>query len=88
MMQSDPPADAYDGKRGVLVHDQGDMLRLNDKYSAQLAQLVYKNGTRVLKLGIVDNATGKTVAYTWANPEAERIGINLRWVQVGFTRNK
>ena len=88
IMQTDPPADAYDGQRNVEIHDQGGMVKINEKYSAQLAQLTYKNGTKVLKLGIVDNSTGKTIAYTWTNPEAERIGINLRWLQAGFTLKK
>ncbi len=81
----DGPADAWAGQRDLLTHDQGGLVRINDRFSAQLAQLTYKNGTRVLKLGIVDNATGKTIAYTWANHDAKRIGINLRWIQAGFT---
>ena len=88
MTGQDAPADAWTGQRNLMIHDQGGMVKINDKFSAQLAQLTYKNGTKVLKLGIVDNATGKTVAYTWANPEAERIGINLRWIQAGFTLKK
>jgi len=88
MTGQDAPADAWDGQRNLMIHDQGGMVKINDKFSAELAQLTYKNGTKVLKLGIVDNASGKTVAYTWANPEAERIGINLRWVQAGFTLKK
>ena len=88
MTGQDAPADAWDGQRNLMIHDQGGMVKINDKFSAQLAQLTYKNGTKVLKLGIVDNATGKTVAYTWANPDATRIGINLRWIQAGFTLKK
>jgi CpeT/CpcT family (DUF1001) len=88
MTGQDAPADAWDGQRNLMIHDQGETIKINDKFSAQLAQLTYKNGTKVLKLGIVENASGKTVAYTWANPEAERIGINLRWIQAGFTLKK
>ena len=88
MTGQDAPADAWDGQRNLMIHDQGGMVKINEKFSAQLAQLAYKNGTKVLKLGIVDNATGKTVAYTWANPDATRIGINLRWIQAGFTLKK
>jgi hypothetical protein len=40
----------------------------------------------VLKLSIVGDADGATLAYAWANPEASRIGINLGWVQVGLDR--
>jgi CpeT/CpcT family (DUF1001) len=88
MTGQDAPADAWDGQRSLTIHDQGETIKINDKFSAQLAQLTYKNGTKVLKLGIVDNASGKTVAYTWTNTEAERIGINLRWIQAGFTLKK
>ena len=84
----DAPADAWDGQRNLIIYDQGGRVKINDKFSAELAQLTYKNGTKVLKLGIVENASGKTVAYTWANPEAERIGINLRWIQAGFALKK
>jgi hypothetical protein len=38
----------------------------------------------VLKLSVVGDADGATLAYAWANPEATRIGINLGWVQVGL----
>ena len=38
----------------------------------------------MLKLSVVDDASGRTLAYAWTNPEATRIGINLGWVQVGL----
>lgn len=88
MTGQDAPAADWDGQQNLTIYDQGGTVKINDKFSAQLAQLAYKNGTKVLKLGIVENASGKTVAYTWANPEAERIGINLRWIQAGFTLKK
>lgn len=88
MTGQDAPADDWDGQRDLEIYDQGGRIKINDKYSAELAQLNYKNGTKVLKLGVIENASGKTVAYTWTNPEAERIGINLRWIQVGLTLKK
>jgi hypothetical protein len=88
MRGADAPAEAWDGQRNLQIHDQGGTVKINEKFSAELAQLAYKNGTRVLKLGIVETASGKTVAYVWASPEAERIGINLRWIQAGFTLQK
>lgn len=84
----DYAAEDYAGQTKIQIHDQGDIVKINDKYSVQLAQLKYKTGLPVLKLGIIDNTSGKTISYTWANPEAERIGINLRWIQVGFTLKK
>lgn len=85
MIGQDAPTDDWTGQRNLMIHDQGGMIKINDKFSAQLAQLTHRNGTKVMTLKIIENATGKAVAYTWTNPEAERIGINLRWVQVGFT---
>lgn len=56
-------------------------------YSLLLERLTYREGNvPVLKLSIVEDASGRTLAYAWANPEATRIGINLGWVQVGLER--
>ncbi|MBX7170445.1 MAG: chromophore lyase CpcT/CpeT [Pyrinomonadaceae bacterium] len=88
MSNQDFKADEYDGKTKILLHDQGGTVKLNDKYSVQLAQLQYKNGTWVLTLKVLENSTGKAVAYSWTNPEAEKLGINLRWVQAGFSLKK
>jgi hypothetical protein len=56
-------------------------------YSLVLERLTYREGNvPVLKLSIVGDADGATLAYAWANPEASRIGINLGWVQVGLDR--
>jgi hypothetical protein len=57
-------------------------------YSLGLERLTYREGNvPVLKLSVIDDATGAAVAYAWANPEATRIGINLGWVQVGLDRD-
>lgn len=54
-------------------------------YSLVLERLTYREGdVPVLKLSVVGDADGSTLAYAWANPEATRIGINLGWVQVGL----
>lgn len=75
------------------LHNEGDKLKLIDKngvdtgYSIELSKLTYQNTkTSILKLGLIDNATDKTITYIWADIEAPRIGMNLRWVQVGLTR--
>lgn len=57
-------------------------------YSLGLERLTYRDGNvPVLKLSILDDADGRTLAYAWANPQATRIGINLGWVQVGLDRS-
>ncbi len=56
-------------------------------YSLLLERLTYREGNvPVLKLSIVDDRSGRTLAYAWANPEATRIGLSLGWVQVGLDR--
>jgi len=77
---------------GLRMHNEGQVVPLITKegvdtgYSLQLAQLTYQNTqTSILKLGLIDKE-GYTFTYIWANPEATRIGINLRWMQVGMTQ--
>ena len=79
--------------RDLDLHDEGFVVSIVDGgepagYAVELVRLTYQNTrTAVLKLGIVDESTGETVSYSWAEPGAERIGINLRWVQAGVTRS-
>lgn len=77
--------DEYNGKRDIIIHDQGQIVKISDKYSIQLAALKYSPTLEVLTLKVIDNATGKTISYSWTNPDAKRIGINLRWIQAGLT---
>ena len=54
-------------------------------YSVELAQLTYQETkTPILKLAVLDKE-GHAFTYIWANPEAERLGINMRWMQLGLT---
>lgn len=53
-------------------------------YSLLLETLVVQDGELpLLKLSIVDSA-GQVIAYAWSDPDAQRIGINLGWIQVGL----
>jgi hypothetical protein len=55
-------------------------------YSLMLERATYRDGNvPVLKLSVLDDATGSTISYAWSNPEAERIGISLGWIQVGLS---
>ncbi|HET9031526.1 MAG TPA: hypothetical protein VFN25_01340 [Dokdonella sp.] len=57
----------------------------NSGYSLELERATYRDGNvQVVKLSVIDDASGRVLAYSWANPEATRIGINLGWVQVGL----
>ncbi len=87
-------ADEYVFVREARWHDEGFVLPVLDGerptgYAIELARLTYQNTrTAVLKLGVVDTATGETLAYAWAEPGADRIGVNLRWIQAGLTRER
>lgn len=55
-------------------------------YSLMLERATYRDGNvPVLKLSVLEDATGSTISYAWTNPEAMRIGISLGWVQVGLS---
>lgn len=79
-----------------VIHNEGEIVPiLDDKsgantgYSLQLAQLTYQNThDPVLKLGLIENKSGRTVAYSWASTNAKQIGMNLRWFQAGVTQRR
>lgn len=90
----DPDAadDAWVFMSKFTVHSEGQKVRLVEKdgaptgYAIQLESLIYQNtDTPVLKLGLIEEASGKTITYVWANPDATRLGMNLRWFQAGLT---
>lgn len=91
----DPDAenpDDYTFIAGLRWHNEGGKAPLITKegvdtgYTVELARLTYQNtGVAILKLGLIENETGKTAKYIWANPDAKQIGMNLRWIQVGAT---
>ncbi len=57
----------------------------NSGYSLELERATYRDGyVPVVKLSVIEDASGRAIAYAWANPEATRIGINLGWLQVGL----
>jgi hypothetical protein len=76
----------------IALHSEGQRLVLKRKdgsdspWELEFAVLTYQNTRRpVLKFGLVDRASGKSIAYTWANPEASNIGLNIGWFQSGLT---
>ena len=76
----------------VIFHNEGQTSPILDDdgkptgYSIQLARLTYQNTkTAILKLGLIEDASGETLVYTWAATDSSRIGINLRWLQAGLT---
>jgi hypothetical protein len=83
--------DKYEWIGNLQLHDQGWKTRviLPDgtvtPYTVELSQVVFEKRTAVMKLAIYEEGKSKAVTYNWTNPEAERIGVNLRWIQVGLT---
>lgn len=75
--------------RNLVLHDQGQVLPLvppggaEARYSIELAQLRYQNQVAVLKFAVYERGNAEAIAYAWGEPEATRIGINLRYMQAG-----
>lgn len=97
MKNAGPTAAADDRKasfaRNVQLHTEGQRapVMLEDGrdsgYELELALLTYQNTRHpILKFTLIDKASGKSHAYTWANTDATLIGINLGWMQAGFTQ--
>ena len=82
----------YISTRGLRIHNQGGRAALigpngeKTKYWVELAQLVQQTAkVEVLALKIYEEGNDRAIAYSWTQPDAWRIGINLRWIQTSFT---
>ena len=91
----DPDADLSEWifARIERIHNQGQKIPLTDEsgnktgYTLSLESLVYEETqVPVLKIGVIDDTTGYTLAYSWADPGSQRVGLNVRWFQAGMTR--
>jgi CpeT/CpcT family (DUF1001) len=93
-IRKDSTEDKFEFVGNLRLHDQGWRMRVVKPngtvtpYTVELSQVIYEKSINVLKLAIYEEGNTKALSYTWANPEAERIGINLRWIQVGLTMVK
>lgn len=75
------------------MHNQGQKIPLLDEsgnktgYTLSLESLTYQETqVPVLKVGVIDDNTGYTLSYSWADPASRRVGLNVRWFQAGLTR--
>lgn len=90
-IQKEGKENEYFSMRDIVLHDQGQKVQIVDKegtktpFWVELSQVVYQSGLPVLKLAIYQEGKEKSIAYTWANPEAKLLGINIRSHQAGFT---
>lgn len=91
------PGAAADDKRTsftakFLLHNEGQRLQVLNAdgtpspYLLELAVLTYQNTRRpILKFGLVDRETQKTISYTWSAVSTPTLGMNLGWFQSGVT---
>ena len=77
-----------DFKANLPIHDQGGMVWLDSKgphgkVGLKLRNVRWPTGTNrnSLVLYVYKDGKDKAESYSWANPEAKMIGINLRWAQ-------
>lgn len=83
----------WDFRRGVTLHDQGGEAELmTDEETPRRIRLRLRNvdwpyGTNrpSLTLYVLEGDSDRAVSYAWNEGNAERIGINLRWIQASCT---
>ena len=92
--KADAASNDWHMNRGVRIGSEGGRVELQWRdgnpagYSLALERLTYRDGNvPVIKLSVVEDSSGRVLAYSWANPQATAIGINLGWVQVGLSRD-
>jgi hypothetical protein len=57
-------------------------------YSLQLERTSYpERKLAVLQLDVIDDHSGEVLTYAWTDPDADAIGFNLGWLQVGLARS-
>ncbi|MEN9599374.1 MAG: hypothetical protein RL596_1693 [Bacteroidota bacterium] len=82
----------YHQFRNQIWHDQGKRIRLltedgkSTKYEIELAAVIYGKELEVLKIALYEVGVSKAITYSWASPGTKNIGINLRWLQAGLTK--
>ncbi|MCC5869516.1 MAG: chromophore lyase CpcT/CpeT [Gammaproteobacteria bacterium] len=80
-------------QREVWLHDQGGVARLvtdeapprNVELHLRLAEWPARDRRASLTLYVHETGNERAVSYAWAEADAERIGINLRWLQASCT---
>ena len=80
-------------RRGLEIYDQGGMVWLEteeqppEKVGIKMRNVrwPYGNNRPSLVLYAYRSDEDRAVSYAWADPSAQRIGINLRWMQASCT---
>lgn len=78
-------------QRRMRLHDGGGVSELpgtaGAAHAIRLERLEWpRSGIRMLRLSVIEVASGELVAYAWAPPGADHIGIHLGWLQAGLER--
>ena len=88
-----PDTQEWSVHKGLHLHSEGGRVALVDAsgaslpYTVELARLTRSgSNTHLLKLTLRETETDAVLAYSWTDPHAERIGMNLGWAQIGLTR--
>lgn len=83
----------WDFRRGVKLHDQGGVAELlTDEETPRRIRLKlrdvdwpYGTNRASLTMYVHEGDNDRAVSYTWTEAGADRIGINLRWLQASCT---
>jgi hypothetical protein len=79
---------------GLKLHDQGGRVRFGGPDSGtpevvlRMRNVIWPTGTNKPSLVLYvhkPESPDRAEAYSWADPDAKRIGINLRWMQASCT---
>lgn len=87
------PDAEWDLWRPIALHNQGGRYAMTPsaggeaRYTAELFQATYQGerSVEVLELAIREAGKVRSIAYAWADPSSPRVGINLRYLQIGCT---
>jgi hypothetical protein len=80
-------------QRGVLLHDQGGVATVSTdesparRITLKLRRVEWPSGANrpSLTLYVMEQGSERAVSYVWGEYDAERLGINLRWLQASCT---
>lgn len=83
----------WDFRRGVKLHDQGGVAELltdeetprRIRFKLRDVDWPYGTNRPSLTMYVHEGESDRAVSYTWTEAGAERIGINLRWIQASCT---
>jgi hypothetical protein len=95
---ADDAQDAWTFDRDIAVHDGGEMVWVKTearpaRVGLKIRRPVWPSGPNQdsLVLYVHDEAgeqPDRAVSYGWADPSAQRLGINLRWVQASCSQRR